>query len=110
MQALGKQKLDKIWIEKRIMYSAYYDVDIEGKEKNFRWVVGLILDVSDVTWLIPGVRMRCYAENKAAYVLWGEVQEADCSMCKSIERFKEHKFNKTCEGECKKEDEIDYGY
>ena len=27
LQALGKQKLDKIWIEKRIMYSAYYDVE-----------------------------------------------------------------------------------
>ena len=35
--------------------------------------------------------------NEAAYVLWDEVQEADCSMCKSIEPFKEHKFNKTCE-------------
>ena len=27
LQALGKQKLDKSWTEKRIMYSAYYDVD-----------------------------------------------------------------------------------
>ena len=26
LQALGKQKLDKSWIEKRITYSAYYDV------------------------------------------------------------------------------------
>ena len=33
LQALGKQKLDKIWIEKRITYSAYYNGDIEGKEK-----------------------------------------------------------------------------
>ena len=31
-----------------------------------------------------------YAENEAAYVLWDEVQEADCSMCKSIEPFKEY--------------------
>ena len=63
-------------------------MDREGKEKNLRWVGGLILDVSDRTWLMPGARTRCYAENEAAYVLWDEVQEADCSMCKSIEPFK----------------------
>ena len=39
---------------------------------------------------------------KAAYVLWDEVQDADCSMCKSIEPFTEHKFNKRCEGALKK--------
>ena len=33
LQALGKQNLDESWIEKRIMYSAYYDLDREGKEK-----------------------------------------------------------------------------
>ena len=38
LQALGKHKLDKSWIEKRIMYSAYYDVDRVGKEKKLRWV------------------------------------------------------------------------
>ena len=59
---------------------------------------------------MPGARTRCYAENEAAYVLWGEVQEADCSMCKSIEPFKGNRFKRTCEGEWKKEDEIDYGY
>ena len=59
---------------------------------------------------MPGTRKTCYAENEAAYVLWDEVHEADCSMCKSIEPFKEHKFNKTCEGSWKIEDEIDYGY
>ena len=84
------------------MYSAYYDVDREGKEKKLRWVGGLILDVSDGTWIIRGERTRCYAENEAAYVLWDEVQEADCSMCKSIETFKEHKFNKTRKGAWKK--------
>ena len=110
LQALGKQKLDKSWIEKRIMYSAYYDVDREGKEKKLWWVGGLILDVSDGTWLMPVARTRCYAENEAAYVLWDEVQEADCFMCRSIEPFKEHVFNKTCEGAWKKEYEIDYGY
>ena len=82
----------------------------EGKEKKLRWVGGLIFDVSDRTWLMQVARTRCYAENEAAYVLWDEVQEADCSMCKSIEPFKEHKFNKTCEEDLKKEDEIDYGY
>ena len=59
---------------------------------------------------MPVARKRCYAENEAAYVLWDEVQEVDCSMCKSIEPFKEHKFYKTCEGAWKKEDKIDYGY
>ena len=46
LQDLGKQKLDKIWIKKRITYSAYYDEDREGKDKKLRWVGGLILDVS----------------------------------------------------------------
>ena len=85
-------------------------MDREGKDKKLRWVGGLILDVSDGTWLMTGARTSCYAENEAAYVLWDEVQEADCSMCKSIEPFKEHNFNKTCEGAWKKEDEIDYGH
>ena len=61
LAALGKQKLDKIWIEHRITYSAYYDVEREGKENKLRWVGVLILDVSDGTWLMPGARMRCYA-------------------------------------------------
>ena len=33
-------------------------------------------------------------ENEAAYVLWDKVQEADCSMCKSIEPFKEHNLTR----------------
>ena len=82
LQALGKQKLDKIWIVKSITYSMYYNVNREGKKKKLRWFGGLILDVSDGTWIIPGARTRCYMENEAAYVLWDEVQEADCSMCK----------------------------
>ena len=52
-------------------------MDRDGKDNNLQWVGGLILDVSDGTWLMPGARTRCYAENKAAYVLWDEVQEAD---------------------------------
>ena len=32
LQDLGKQNLDKSWIEKRITYSVYYAVDREGKE------------------------------------------------------------------------------
>ena len=31
LQALGKQKPDKSWIEKRITYSAYYYMDKRGK-------------------------------------------------------------------------------
>ena len=49
LQALGKQKLDKSCIEKRITYSVYYDVDREWKENKLLWVGGLILDVSDRT-------------------------------------------------------------
>ena len=56
------------------------------------------MDVSDGTWLILGARTRCYAENEAAYVLWGEVQEANWFMYKSIEPFKEHKFNNMYKG------------
>ena len=69
MQALGKQKLDKSWIEKRTTYSVYYGVEREGKENKLRWVGRLILDVNDGTWLMPGVRTRCYVENEAACVL-----------------------------------------
>ena len=52
------------------------------------------MDVSDGTWLMPGARTSCYAENEAAYVLWDGVQEVDCSMCKSIEPFKEHNLTR----------------
>ena len=83
---------------------------IDGKEKKLRWVGGLILDISDGTWLMPGASTRCYPENEAAYVLWDEVQEADCYMCKSIEPFKEHRFNNMCEGSWNKEDGTYYGY
>ena len=68
------------------------------------------MDVSDGNWLMPSARTRCYAENDADYVLWDEVQEADHSICKSIEPFKEHKFNKTCNAVWKKDYELDYGY
>ena len=40
------------------------------------------MDVSDGTWLMPGARTSCHAENEAAYVLWDEIQEAD-SPCAS---------------------------
>ena len=60
MQTLGRRKLDTSWVGERIEYSAYYDIDKEGKEKELRWVGGDILDVSDGPWLMPGARTKCY--------------------------------------------------
>ena len=68
-----------------------YGVDKEGKEKELRWVVGDILDVSDGPWLMPGARTKCYPENEAACVLWDPVPEANYPACKSSEVFKENK-------------------
>ena len=42
-------------------------------------------------------------------MLWDPVPEANCPACKSIEVFKENKWNKVCEGAYKKEDVVDYG-
>ena len=47
LQSLGRRKLDKSWVGERIEYSAYYDVDKNGKDKKLRWIGGEILDVSD---------------------------------------------------------------
>ena len=60
LQTLGRRKQDKSWVGVRIEYSAYYDVDKEGKEKKLRWIGGEILDVSDGPWLMPGARTKCY--------------------------------------------------
>ena len=40
-------------------------------------------------------------------MLWDPVPEANCPVCKSIEVFKENKWNKVCEGSCKKYDVVD---
>ena len=99
----------KSWVGKRIEYSAYYNVDKEGKEKELHWVGGDILDVIDGLWLMPGARTKCYSENEAVYVFWDPTPEANCPACKSIEVFKENKWNKVCKGAWKKEDVVDYG-
>ena len=104
---LGKQKLDKRWIDKRITYSAYYDVNREGKEKKLRWVGGLILDVSDGTWLMQGARMRCYAENEVAYFCRMRLI-APCASQLSLS--KNISLTRCEKGLWKKEDEIYYGY
>ena len=56
---------------------------------------------------MSGVRMKCYPQIEAAYVLWDPVPEANYPACKSIEVFQENKWNKVCEGEWKKEDVVD---
>ena len=43
------------------------------------------------------------------YVLWDPVPEANCPACKSIEVFKENKWNKVCKGAWKKEDLVEWG-
>ena len=70
---------------------------------------GNTLEVSDGTWLIPGKRTKCYKKNEAAKVLWEAIEEANCPQCKSIEESFPKKFNKDCEGDQRKEVEVNYG-
>ena len=67
------------------------------------------MDVSGSAWFMPDASTKCFPENEAVYVLWDPVPEPTFPVCKSIEVFKENKWNKVCEGARKKEDEVDCG-
>jgi hypothetical protein len=67
-QHLGKQKLDATFIGKRIEHLSNFDIDDKGENLDLRWCGGVIEEVSDGTWIIPGKRRKCYKEGEAAKV------------------------------------------
>ncbi len=110
-QQLGKRRLDKQYIGKRIEYLSYFDMDEAGTQKELRWCAGKIEDVSDGTWLVPGGITKCYKMGQAARVFWDAVP--DCKpplpQTPSTEVFAVKKWNKNCDEAWRMElDEIDY--
>ena len=95
---MGDTTLDASWVNQRMDYYALYDIDLAGDEKKLRLVGGMIKEVSDGTWLIPGGQTKCYKVNEAADVLWDAVPEAGYPPCWSIDEF----LPKLCNQECDK--------
>ena len=96
-------------MNQRIECYASCDTDLAGDKKKLRLVGGMITEVSDGTWLIPGCRTKCYKVNEAADVLWDDVPEAGCPPCRSIDEFSPKLFNQECDKGWRKEVIIDYG-
>ena len=84
-------------MNQRKEYYALYDIDATCDLKKLCLVEGLIKEVSNDTWLIPGCQTKCYTENEAADVLCDAVPEVDCPACWSIMEFLPMLFNQGCD-------------
>ncbi len=74
------------------------------------WCGGVVEEVCDGTWIIPGKRSKCYNEGEAAKVLWDAIPDANLPSGHTIEPFAERKYNKNCDGAWRMDiGEIDYG-
>ena len=70
--------------------------------KELRWFGSVVETIRDGTWVKPGKRRKCFKENKASFVFWDAVPEADYPASHSIEPFDEKKRNKNCDGSWRK--------
>ena len=66
--------------------------------KELCWCVSIDENISDGIWFNPGKRHQCYKENKASFIFWDVVPEADYPTSRSIEPFDEKKRNKNRDG------------
>ena len=74
---MKKQKIDNIFIGKRIELLSEFNLDNKGINKQLCWCAGTVEQVSDGTWVMPGKRSKCFKGGEAAQVRWGEIPDAD---------------------------------
>jgi hypothetical protein len=107
MQDPNPPPVDESLVGFRIEMCFEFDIDDEGKEKDYRWCTGVVERVSDGTWVIPtpsGRGRKCYEENGAIEVFWDAV--ADCNdmpACRTITPISERKWNKEGVGAWRKD-------
>ena len=110
LQGLGKRKIDRSYIGKRVEYLFNFDMNPEGTIKEPRWCAGEVKDVSDGTWVIAEHRSKTWKENEAASVIWDPVPEANIPKLTTVEKFAENMWNKNVIGAWRMEiKDIDYG-
>ena len=82
-----------------------------GTEKKILWMHGVVIRVSDGTWIVDAnARTNCWGAGKAAEVDLDACEEANNLAGKSIVELKEKMFNKDKEGAwCKCLGKVDYG-
>ena len=51
-------------------------------EKVLHWYGGVVMKISDGTWLLPNARTRCYPENGAAEIEWDPIPFINMPACK----------------------------
>ena len=67
MQHIGKQNIDDSFIGNMIDYLSEFVLFGEGNMKEISWCGGVVKNISDVTWVKPGKRCKCYKENEVAF-------------------------------------------
>ena len=82
-----------------------------GTVKKLVWMNGVVVRVSDGTWLVnANARTKCFKAGEAAEILWDAVLEVNFLSGKSIAEFKPSLWNKDKVGAwCKDLGKIDYG-
>ena len=86
-------------------------MDEAGVEKKLLWMHGVVLRVSDGTWIVNArARKECFKVGEAAEIDWDACEKANFPGGKSIVEFKPKMWNKDKEGAwCKHLGKVDYG-
>ena len=110
MQRPSPPDLESI-IGDRISSLCSIDMDNLGMVKKNLWMNGVVMRVSDGTWLVSAnARKKCFKTGEAAEVLWDAVPEVNFLKGKSIVEFKPQLWNKDKLGAwCMDLGKIDYG-
>ena len=87
------------------------DMDKADVEKKLLWMHGVVLRVSDGTWLLNArARKKCFKVGEAAEIDWDVCEKANFPGGKSIVELKPKMWNKDKEGAwCKHLGKVDYG-
>lgn len=95
----------------RIMVLVSVDLDDAGAETDLIWMNGVVLKISDRTWLLnERSRSRCHPVSEAAEISWDAVPEINYVAGTSIHPLIPKLWNKDKEGAWYKDlDVTDYG-
>ena len=109
MQRPSPPDLESI-IGDRISSLCSIDMDKARIVKELIWMNGVVMRVSDGTWMVSAnARTECFKAGEAAEVLWDAVPEVNYPAGKSIAEFKPNLWNKDKLGAwCKDLGKIDY--
>ena len=110
MQLYSAPKLESL-IGVRISQYCSVDMNEAGTDKKLLWMHGVVLRVSDGTWLVnANDRTNCWGAGKAAEVDWDACEKANYLSGKYIVELKEKMWKKDKEGAwCKCLGKVDYG-